>query len=104
MFKLAGSVLFLVFCRFVIALIKTTGLLGGLGAARTPDLVFPNKPAIISAASATLEAKGPLAEDFDLLHKDLWLGRDSYKKQKKMLEKLVKQPSKGRLQTGRSVS
>lgn len=33
------------------------------------------------------EAKGPLAEDFDILHGDLWLGQDSYEKaETKMLE------------------
>ncbi len=51
--------------------------------------VFPNKPAIISTAAVggPFEAKGPLAEDFDLLHEDLWLGQDSYEKaEKKMLE------------------
>lgn len=51
--------------------------------------VFPNRPVIISTASVggPHEAKGPLAEDFDLLHGDLWLGQDSYEKaEKKMLE------------------
>ena len=33
------------------------------------------------------EAKGPLAEDFDILHGDLWLGQDSYEQaERKMLE------------------
>lgn len=51
--------------------------------------VFPNKPTIISTAAVggPHEAAGPLAEDFDLLHGDLWLGQDSYEKaEKKMLE------------------
>ncbi len=51
--------------------------------------VFPNKPTIISTATVggPFEAQGPLAEDFDTLHGDLWLGQDSYEKaEKKMLE------------------
>ncbi|MCG9967364.1 stage V sporulation protein AD [Pelotomaculum terephthalicicum JT] len=51
--------------------------------------VFSNKPTILSAAAVggPFEAKGPLAEDFDILHGDLWLGQDSYEKaEKKMLE------------------
>lgn len=51
--------------------------------------VFPNRPVILSTAAVggPFEAKGPLAEDFDLLHGDLWLGQDSYEKaEKKMLE------------------
>lgn len=51
--------------------------------------VFPSKPVIKSAAAVggPHEAKGPLANDFDLLHGDLWLGQDSYEKaEKKLLE------------------
>lgn len=51
--------------------------------------VFPGRPVIISTAAVggPHEARGPLAEDFDLLHGDLWLGQDSYEKaEKKMLE------------------
>ena len=51
--------------------------------------VFQNKPAILATAvvGGPFEAEGPLAEDFDLLHGDLWLGQDSYEKaEKKMLE------------------
>lgn len=51
--------------------------------------VFPNRPTIISTAAVVgpFEGKGPLAEDFDLIHGDLWLGQDSYEKaQKKLLE------------------
>lgn len=51
--------------------------------------IFPNKPTILSAAAVggPFEAKGPLAEDFDILYGDLWLGQDSYEKaEKKMLE------------------
>lgn len=51
--------------------------------------IFDN-PAIIAASAAVggpFEAKGPLAEDFDLLFDDLWLGQDSYEKaEKKLLE------------------
>ncbi|MFZ5631557.1 MAG: stage V sporulation protein AD [Bacillota bacterium] len=51
--------------------------------------VFPSRPVIISTAAVggPFEARGPLAEDFDMLHGDLWLGQDSYEKaEKKMLE------------------
>lgn len=51
--------------------------------------VFPSKPTIISTATVVgpHEAEGPLAEDFDILHGDLWLGQDSYEKaEKKLLE------------------
>lgn len=51
--------------------------------------VFTNRPAIIATAAVggPFEAKGPLAEDFDILHGDLWLGQDSYEKaEKKLLE------------------
>lgn len=51
--------------------------------------VFPNRPSIASSATVggPFEAKGPLAEDFDLLHEDLWLGQDSFEKaEKKLME------------------
>lgn len=51
--------------------------------------VFPNKPTILATATVggPFEAQGPLAEEFDILHGDLWLGQDSYEKaEKKMLE------------------
>ncbi|AGL00888.1 stage V sporulation protein AD [Desulfoscipio gibsoniae] len=64
--------------------------------------VFNNRPTIISAATVggPFEAEGPLANDFDLLHGDLWLGQDSYEKaQKKMLEEACEKAiQKGGLQ------
>ncbi|MCL5780908.1 MAG: stage V sporulation protein AD [Firmicutes bacterium] len=51
--------------------------------------VFPNKPTILSTGTVVgpFEGKGPLAEDYDLIHGDLWLGQDSYEKaEKKMME------------------
>ena len=51
--------------------------------------VFDSKPVIIGSAAVggPFEAKGALAEDFDLLHEDIWLGQDSFEKaEKKMLE------------------
>ncbi|MTI81037.1 MAG: stage V sporulation protein AD [Firmicutes bacterium] len=51
--------------------------------------IFKNKPAIISSSvvGGPFEAKGPLADDFDLLHGDLYIGQDSYEKaERKMLE------------------
>ncbi len=51
--------------------------------------VFQNRPVILasSAVGGPFEAKGGLAEDFDILHDDMWLGQDSFEKaEKKMLE------------------
>lgn len=51
--------------------------------------VFNNNPTIISssAVGGPFEAKGALAEDFDILHEDIWLGQDSFEKaEKKLLE------------------
>lgn len=51
--------------------------------------VFNSKPVILSSAAVggPFEAKGALAEDFDILHGDIWLGQDSFEKaEKKFLE------------------
>ncbi|RXT09082.1 stage V sporulation protein AD [Ammoniphilus sp. CFH 90114] len=51
--------------------------------------VFSNKPVILSTGvvGGPFEAEGPLADDFDMLHQDTWLGQDSFEKaEKKMLE------------------
>lgn len=51
--------------------------------------VFDAKPVIRAAAAigGPFEAKGTLAEDFDILHEDVWLGQDSFEKaEKKLLE------------------
>jgi stage V sporulation protein AD len=51
--------------------------------------VFNNKPVIISSAAVggPFEAKGAIADDFDILHEDIWLGQDSVEKaEKKLLE------------------
>src|SRR6478752_213190 len=49
--------------------------------------VFDQKPVIVSTGTVggPFEANGALAEDFDLLHSDLWLGQDSYEKAHKVL-------------------
>ncbi|WP_026477999.1 stage V sporulation protein AD [Alkaliphilus transvaalensis] len=49
--------------------------------------VFENKPVLISsgAVGGPFEGQGPLAEDFDLLHEDIWLGQDSFEKAEKRL-------------------
>jgi stage V sporulation protein AD len=49
--------------------------------------IFDKKPAIISKAvvGGPFEANGMLADDFDILHEDLWLGEDSYEKAHKVL-------------------
>ncbi|WP_170285776.1 stage V sporulation protein AD [Heliorestis convoluta] len=51
--------------------------------------VFDKKPAILSTGvvGGPFEARGPLAEDFSLLHGDIYVGQDSFEKaEKKMLE------------------
>src|SRR5689334_5818986 len=49
--------------------------------------VFQNKPSIISTGTVggPFEGEGALGEDFDLIHKDIWLGQDSYEKAENML-------------------
>jgi stage V sporulation protein AD len=44
--------------------------------------IFNSKPVILASAAVggPFEAKGALAEDFDILHKDIWLGQDSFEK------------------------
>jgi len=48
---------------------------------------FHNKPYILSSAAVggPFEGKGPLANDFDILHGDTWLGQDSFEKAEKKL-------------------
>ncbi|CQR73608.1 Stage V sporulation protein AD [Sporomusa ovata DSM 2662] len=55
--------------------------------------VFQSKPTIIGSAAigGPFEAQGNLADDFDLLHGDIWLGQDSYEQaEKNFWNKLVK--------------
>lgn len=49
--------------------------------------VFPLKPVIVghAAIGGPFEAKGPLAEDFDILHGDLTIGQESWEKAEKVL-------------------
>lgn len=51
--------------------------------------VFPDPPRIISTATVggPFEANGPLREEFDGLHGDLWSGQNSYEKaERKIME------------------
>ena len=54
--------------------------------------VFENQP-VITATGVTggpFEANGNLAEDFDILHDDLWMGQDSYEKaQRTLMEEAI---------------
>jgi stage V sporulation protein AD len=54
--------------------------------------VFKNKP-VIAATGVTggpFEANGKLADDFDILHDDLWMGLDSYEKaNRKLIEEAI---------------
>jgi stage V sporulation protein AD len=49
--------------------------------------VFPNRPMIVASgvSGGPFEANGNLADDFDILHEDLWMGMDSYEKAQKVL-------------------
>ncbi|GAF65368.1 stage V sporulation protein AD [Bacillus sp. TS-2] len=49
--------------------------------------LFSNEPVILSTGvvAGPFEAKGRLAEDFDRLYDDLWLGEDSYEKAQKVM-------------------
>ncbi len=51
--------------------------------------IFENKPVIIASAAVggPFEAAGKLAQDFDILHDDIWLGQDSFEKAEKILLK-----------------
>lgn len=51
--------------------------------------IFNSKPVILSSAAigGPFEAAGSIADDFDILHEDIWLGQDSFEKaEKKFLE------------------
>ena len=51
--------------------------------------IFKSKPVIKASAAVggPFEAQGALAEDFDMLHGDIWLGQDSFEKaERKLLE------------------
>lgn len=49
--------------------------------------LFESKPSIISSATVVgpFEGQGPLADDFDIIHGDLYLGQDSWEKSEKVL-------------------
>lgn len=48
---------------------------------------FDSKPVIISSAAVggPFEAQGNIAEDFDILHEDIWIGQDSFEKAEKVI-------------------
>jgi stage V sporulation protein AD len=51
--------------------------------------IFKSRPVIIASAAVggPFEAKGALADYFDVLHEDTWLGQDSFEKaERKMIE------------------
>lgn len=49
--------------------------------------IFENKPKIISTATVVgpFEGQGPLANDFDIIHGDLYIGQDSWEKAERTL-------------------
>lgn len=64
--------------------------------------LFENQPVIISTGvvGGPFEANGELANDFDLLHDDLWLGQDSYEDAQRVLleESITRAIEKAELQ------
>lgn len=48
---------------------------------------FENRPVILSTGvvGGPFEANGKIANDFDILHEDLWIGQDSYEKAHRVL-------------------
>ncbi|MFD2443221.1 stage V sporulation protein AD [Bacillus sp. CGMCC 1.16607] len=49
--------------------------------------IFPNRPMIAATgvSGGPFEANGKLADDFDILHDDLWMTKDSYEKAHRLL-------------------
>ncbi|MBK1812357.1 stage V sporulation protein AD [Clostridium sp. YIM B02505] len=49
--------------------------------------IFESKPVIISSAAVVgpFEGKGALAEDFDVIHEDVWMGADTVERAEKRL-------------------
>ncbi|MFC7060301.1 stage V sporulation protein AD [Halobacillus seohaensis] len=49
--------------------------------------IFDNKPVIVSTGTVggPFEAKGRLAEDFDVLHQDIWIKEDTFEKAHKVM-------------------
>ncbi|PKG25566.1 stage V sporulation protein AD [Niallia nealsonii] len=49
--------------------------------------LFPNHPVILSTgvSGGPFEANGYLSDDFDILHDDLWMGKDSYEQAHRLL-------------------
>ena len=49
--------------------------------------IFNSKPTILASAAVggPFEGNGALADDFDIIYEDLWLGQDSYEKAEKAL-------------------
>ncbi len=48
--------------------------------------IFNSKPCILasSAVGGPFEGKGNLAQDFDIIHEDIWVGQDSFEKAEKV--------------------
>ncbi|MBU3093864.1 stage V sporulation protein AD [Clostridium sp. CF011] len=49
--------------------------------------IFNSKPTILGSAAVggPFEGNGALADDFDIIHEDLWIGQDSYEKAERVL-------------------
>lgn len=68
----------------------------------TQTWVFENQPVIVSTGTVggPFEAKGRLAEDFDVLHEDLWLKQDTYEKAHRVIieEAILRATEKAEIQ------
>ena len=49
--------------------------------------IFPNHPSILATgvSGGPFEGNGNLAEDFDVLHENLWMGKDSYEQAHRLM-------------------
>ncbi len=49
--------------------------------------IFNSKPTILGSAAVggPFEGNGALADDFDIIHEDLWVGQDSFEKAEKVI-------------------
>lgn len=61
--------------------------------------LFKNRPAIAATgvSGGPFEANGPLNDEFDILHKDLWMGQDTYEKAHKVLLEVAIDHALGKL-------
>ncbi|WP_445486717.1 stage V sporulation protein AD [Niallia sp. 03133] len=61
--------------------------------------IFPNHPVIqaTGVSGGPFEANGHLAKDFDVLHDDLWMGKDTYEQAHRLLLEEAAQTALGKI-------